>query len=114
MKLERILNELFIIDKEILKEEIEGFIIAIKNEVSIEEASNIFLEAYEVETEEEKVILKGELEKLALGIRKWTLKGRKINEIEGKNKTVISSKNVGRNDKCPCGSNKKYKKCCGR
>ena len=109
MKLERILNELFIIDKEILKEEIEGFIIAIKNEVSIEEASNIFLEAYEVETEEEKVILKGELEKLALGIRKWTLKGRKINEIEGKNKTVISSKNVGRNDKCPCGSNKKYK-----
>ncbi|NLL31501.1 MAG: hypothetical protein GX258_10830 [Clostridiales bacterium] len=114
VKLERILNELFIIDKEILKEEIEGFIIAIKNEVSIEEASNIFLEAYEVETEEEKVILKGELEKLALGIRKWTLKGRKINEIEGKNKTVISSKNVGRNDKCPCGSNKKYKKCCGR
>lgn len=114
VKLEGILNELFIIDKEILKEEIEGFIIAIKNEVSIEEASNIFLEAYEVETEEEKVILKGELEKLALGIRKWTLKGRKINEIEGKNKTVISSKNVGRNDKCPCGSNKKYKKCCGR
>ena len=21
-------------------------------------------------------------------------------------------KNVGRNDKCPCGSNKKFKKCC--
>ena len=21
---------------------------------------------------------------------------------------------VGRNDPCPCGSNKKYKKCCGR
>ena len=23
-----------------------------------------------------------------------------------------SIKNIGRNDKCPCGSNKKYKKCC--
>ena len=22
--------------------------------------------------------------------------------------------NVGRNDPCPCGSGKKYKKCCGR
>ena len=24
-----------------------------------------------------------------------------------------SSKKVGRNDPCPCGSGKKYKKCCG-
>ena len=27
---------------------------------------------------------------------------------------VRSSKTVGRNDPCPCGSGKKYKKCCGR
>jgi len=27
---------------------------------------------------------------------------------------VRSSKKVGRNDPCPCGSGKKYKKCCGR
>ncbi len=25
----------------------------------------------------------------------------------------IESKKVGRNDPCPCGSGKKYKKCCG-
>jgi SWIM/SEC-C metal-binding protein len=25
-----------------------------------------------------------------------------------------SSQKVGRNEPCPCGSNKKYKKCCGR
>jgi len=24
------------------------------------------------------------------------------------------SKKIGRNDPCPCGSGKKYKKCCGR
>jgi preprotein translocase subunit SecA len=24
------------------------------------------------------------------------------------------TRKVGRNDPCPCGSNKKYKKCCGR
>ena len=32
-----------------------------------------------------------------------------------KNKTIVVRKaeKVGRNDLCPCGSGKKYKKCCG-
>ena len=30
------------------------------------------------------------------------------------NKTVRGVKKIGRNDPCPCGSGKKYKKCCGR
>jgi SWIM/SEC-C metal-binding protein len=29
-------------------------------------------------------------------------------------KTRIAEKNVGRNEPCPCGSGKKYKKCCGK
>lgn len=29
-------------------------------------------------------------------------------------KTIIKEEKVGRNDLCPCGSGKKYKKCCGR
>lgn len=28
-------------------------------------------------------------------------------------KTVVGEKKVGRNEPCPCGSGKKYKKCCG-
>ena len=28
-------------------------------------------------------------------------------------KTVVNKDKVGRNDPCPCGSGKKYKKCCG-
>jgi len=31
-----------------------------------------------------------------------------------KQKPIISKQTVGRNDTCPCGSGKKYKKCCGR
>ncbi len=27
---------------------------------------------------------------------------------------IIIGKKVGRNEPCPCGSGKKYKKCCGR
>lgn len=30
------------------------------------------------------------------------------------NRTVVKKKKIGRNDPCPCGSGKKYKKCCGR
>ena len=32
---------------------------------------------------------------------------------EAVNKTVRGVKKIGRNDPCPCGSGKKYKKCCG-
>ena len=28
--------------------------------------------------------------------------------------TVVKPPKIGRNDPCPCGSGKKYKKCCGR
>ena len=31
-----------------------------------------------------------------------------------KSGTVVAEKKVGRNDPCPCGSGKKYKKCCGK
>lgn len=29
-------------------------------------------------------------------------------------KTIKSENKVGRNDPCPCGSGKKFKKCCGK
>ncbi|MCD8019791.1 MAG: SEC-C domain-containing protein [Clostridiales bacterium] len=31
-----------------------------------------------------------------------------------KSRTVVKPPKIGRNDPCPCGSGKKYKKCCGR
>ncbi|MFA6340937.1 MAG: preprotein translocase subunit SecA [Candidatus Paceibacterota bacterium] len=48
---------------------------------------------------------------------KETQKHMKAAGAEGKtdNTVVLGKKNeVGRNDPCPCGSNKKYKKCCGK
>ena len=32
---------------------------------------------------------------------------------KGGSQTVVNKKKIGRNDPCPCGSGKKYKKCCG-
>jgi uncharacterized protein YecA (UPF0149 family) len=28
--------------------------------------------------------------------------------------TIVKGDKIGRNDPCPCGSGKKYKKCCGK
>ena len=33
---------------------------------------------------------------------------------KGKTKVKTKEENIGRNDPCPCGSGKKYKKCCGK
>lgn len=112
-KLEKVLGELFVIDKNILKEEMEGFIVAIKNEVEKSEAIDIFLQAYEIQSEEERNIFIYELELFAKSIRKWSLRGYTEDEIQKENNRVINEVKIGRNDPCICGSGKKYKKCCG-
>lgn len=37
-----------------------------------------------------------------------------IKKAYNKSKQVIVGEKIGRNDLCPCGSGKKYKKCCGK
>lgn len=37
-----------------------------------------------------------------------------LGEIAASGRKTVRSAKVGRNDLCPCGSGKKYKKCCGR
>ena len=41
-------------------------------------------------------------------------KRAEITKAFKKSKTVVKEVRIGRNDPCPCGSGKKYKKCCGR
>lgn len=46
--------------------------------------------------------------------QKAKLEAIKTNKDSTNNVPVRVSKEVGRNDPCPCGSGKKYKKCCGK
>jgi hypothetical protein len=39
---------------------------------------------------------------------------KSIQKDYNRSKTVVNGSKVGRNDPCPCGSGKKYKKCCGK
>ncbi|SCG83236.1 Protein translocase subunit secA [Proteiniborus sp. DW1] len=41
-------------------------------------------------------------------------KRKEITKEYRSSKTVVKDKKIGRNDPCPCGSGKKYKKCCGQ
>lgn len=38
---------------------------------------------------------------------------KEITKEYNKSKTYVNTNKIGRNDPCPCGSGKKYKKCCG-
>lgn len=53
------------------------------------------------------------------GIEAWdeilTKEHRKeVIKAHKKSKTIVKEPKIGRNDPCPCGSGKKYKKCCGK
>mgnify|MGYP000059820033 CR=1 FL=1 len=41
-------------------------------------------------------------------------KRKQIKKDFNRSKMVIVGEKIGRNDPCPCGSGKKYKKCCGK
>ena len=41
-------------------------------------------------------------------------KRKELTKAFKNSKTVVKEDKVGRNDVCPCGSGKKYKKCCGK
>lgn len=40
-------------------------------------------------------------------------KRKQLYKEQKKSGTIVKEKKIGRNDPCPCGSGKKYKKCCG-
>lgn len=64
---------------------------------SIDLSTNEFEEYFELFTQ------------FALTLRSWVNNGYTINELD---KPKPSIKKIGRNEPCPCGSGKKYKKCC--
>lgn len=46
--------------------------------------------------------------------KKTQFQAKSGNESFSKQKPITNEKVIGRNDPCPCGSGKKYKKCCGK
>ena len=64
------------------------------------------------------VLFEGLLEKIKNDLVKFLLNlnivtSEKEEKKENINNNVSTNKKVGRNEKCPCGSGKKHKHCCG-
>ena len=51
---------------------------------------------------------------MRLYTRQWENKAFTDRELQAKNNKQDKKVKIGRNDPCPCGSGKKYKKCCGK
>lgn len=91
-----------------------------------EHGSSVIKEAKEehdliAEPERELVVAKNDENSLAKTVSKTgvvtsvrSVSGRMSQIVEAGSQELPSSDKTGRNDPCPCGSGKKYKKCCGR
>ncbi|MEL7649668.1 MAG: SEC-C metal-binding domain-containing protein [Sedimentibacter sp.] len=95
-------------------------------------ANTSFNESLELENLEEDSLVKAEFdfEKLLwnmhdskaewlYGMDEWNNifddeKRKQIKKDYNRSKIVVKGDKTGRNDPCPCGSGKKYKKCCGK
>jgi hypothetical protein len=102
----------------------------IKNDFSTISMLQDFSSNYEFKNEKQTDEFVRQLNDLHNNTRMWILKGhtpeelfeeerKHLQPLPKKNKdgsigeqTVVKGKKVGRNDPCPCGSGKKYKKCC--
>jgi len=86
-------------------------IICIKEVQFSEEVFHMFIEEYnfDINKKYEKEIV-SIVKKYKNDISIWVYNGYTVNEYIELNKKV----KIGRNDKCPCGSGKKYKMCCGK
>lgn len=95
-------------------------------------ANSSFIEEIELEEATEETMIEAEFdfEKLLwnmheakadwlYGLKEWdnildVEKRKQIKKDYNRSKQAVKSVKVGRNDPCPCGSGKKYKKCCGK
>lgn len=105
--------ELFEVDRSVLFDLMETIYIDVQ-EAPPEEIIKLTLNMVAEEAGELAEITTGILKDYISNIRMWKYKGATLKEYEQEKQKNMKKALVGRNDPCPCGSGKKYKKCCGR
>lgn len=106
------LKERYLLDDQTMNRYMDDCLILLNSFIDIDPSFLYLNQQLPVVTEDDKKMLLALLQASQDSIHTWALKGNKR-----KKETVQTSepaKKVGRNDPCPCGSGKKYKKCCGK
>ncbi|MGO5073984.1 SEC-C metal-binding domain-containing protein [Clostridium sporogenes] len=118
-KLKKYMKENLNIKEEKLNELMYSISCLMKNAFSVDYIfedikGRIYLKKEEIERDIKDIITE-----INNNIQKWCLRGHSITEIKSKEDKIyekvekVNHKGkIGRNDPCPCGSGKKYKKCC--
>lgn len=116
------LTQSFEIDKEEVETIVEECEFDIQNGATVNELMQYFNDMFEFEGLNEVQKLMDHVTNLMNNTRLWALKGYTPNELAQEERATNPNKSlepkkavkVGRNEPCPCGSGKKYKKCCGK
>lgn len=113
------LVEKFQCDKRIFMGFMDGINESLKNKYDLDEVTESTELAFDIDFEKLYYNMhKAEADHL-YSIPSWgdvldEEKRKEIRKDYNRSKIVVKEKKPGRNDPCPCGSGKKYKKCCGR
>ena len=90
----------------------------LKSEVNFSETVKQFISHIPIKNTIDLNIYIELITNVANSTRLWVNRGYTPSELSSLERGVVSVEEqpakVGRNDKCPCGSGKKYKKCCGK
>ena len=94
--------------------EITTIIDRLKNNLPIEEIVADIKTRIKFDNSNSESLLTNLITRISKSLPLWTLKGNSYIEVFGETQPPRSVNKVGRNENCPCGSGKKYKKCCGK
>ncbi len=106
-------TSMFSVDKDMTIAMMEDLALDVQ-ELEPSEAVDRMIELINIETEDVKFVASKMMNKFVKKIRLWKLKGNSTNDAKSTALSENVNKVVGRNEPCPCGSGKKYKKCCGK
>jgi len=106
-------TNMFSVDKDMLIAMMEDLIFDVQ-ENEPKDSVEKMVELINIEHEDAKYVAASMMNKFVKKIRLWRYKGSTINDIKSNLVSVKENKSIGRNEPCPCGSGKKYKKCCGK
>lgn len=106
-------TNMFRVDRDMLIAMMEDLIFDVQ-ENEPKDAVDKMIELINIENEEARYVASSMMNKFVKKIRLWRYKGSTINDIKSNVVSLKANKNIKRNDPCPCGSEKKYKKCCGK
>ncbi len=109
-KMREAIGKLFDGDRSFALDIIDKYSVFSSYNYTFDSILGVFIKEFNLEKKERIDIFTEALIEVHNNVPHWLLKGGA--PISVKKQPIVKDDKIGRNDPCPCGSNKKYKKCC--